>query len=475
MKKSFMGVRLKRLRDERQLTQAALAGRLGISLSYLNQLENNQRPLTVPVLLALNAAFGLDVQMFAEDDEARLISDLREALSDPALGETIATAELRELALNMPAVGRVLVGLNQKYRRALEQTAALAARLGEDRQAEATILPSTPFEEVRDFFYAQHNYFPVLDEAAEAMGARMQQRVGQPMPALQTYLTQHHGISVVIDAVDDLASGTQRRFDPRTRTIYLSPRLRPGQQAFQLGTQIAMLALDSELRDLVDKAGLTSNDARGLARIGLANYFASALILPYTQFLEAAEQRRYDIDLLGHQFGVGFETVCHRLSTLQRPGARGISFFFIRVDRAGNISKRQSATDFHFSRVGGTCPLWNVYEAFASPGRILTQLARMPDERTYLWIARTVSHGRGGYGAPGKSFAVALGCDVRHAERIVYSQGLDTTDPSSATPIGVGCKVCERLACPQRAFPAVGRDLTIDDTRTRFAPYATSM
>lgn len=475
MKKAFMGVRLKRLREERQLTQAALAGRLGISLSYLNQLENNQRPLTVPVLLALNAAFGLDVQMFAEDDEARLISDLREALSDPALGETIATAELRELALNMPAVGRVLVGLNQKYRRALEQTAALAARLGEDRQAEATILPSTPFEEVRDFFYAQHNYFPVLDEAAEAMGAGMQLRIGQPMPALQSYLTQHHGISVVIDAVDDLASGTQRRFDPQTRTIYLSPRLRPGQQAFQLGTQIAMLALDTALRDLVDKAGLTSNDARGLARIGLANYFASALILPYTQFLQAAEQRRYDIDLLGHQFGVGFETVCHRLSTLQRPGARGIPFFFIRVDRAGNISKRQSATDFHFSRVGGTCPLWNVYEAFASPGRILTQLARMPDERTYLWIARTVSHGRGGYGAPGKSFAVALGCDVRHAERIVYSQGLDTTDPSSATPIGVGCKVCERLACPQRAFPAIGRDLTIDDTRTRFAPYATSM
>ncbi len=475
MKKAFMGVRLKRLREERQLTQAALAGRLGISLSYLNQLENNQRPLTVPVLLALNAAFGLDVQIFAEDDEARLISDLREALSDPALGETIATAELRELALNMPAVGRVLVSLNQKYRRALEQTAALAARLGEDRQAEATILPSTPFEEVRDFFYAQHNYFPVLDEAAEAMGARMQLRIGQPMPALQTYLADHHGVSVVIDAVDDLASGTQRRFDPQTRTLYLSPRLRPGQQAFQLGTQIAMLTLDNELRTLVEKAGLTSDDARGLARIGLANYFASALILPYTKFLAAAELRRYDIDLLGHQFGVGFETVCHRLSTLQRPGARGIPFFFIRVDRAGNISKRQSATDFHFSRVGGTCPLWNVYEAFASPGRILTQLARMPDERTYLWIARTVSHGRGGYGAPGKSFAVALGCDVRHAERIVYSQGLDTTDPSSATPIGVGCKVCERLACPQRAFPAIGRDLTIDDTRTRFAPYATSM
>ena len=142
-------------------------------------------------------------------------------------------------------------------------------------------------------------------------------------------------------------------------------------------------------------------------------------------FLAAAEARRYDIELLGYEFGVGFETVCHRLSTLQRQGARGVPFFFIRVDRAGNISKRQSATDFHFSRVGGTCPLWNVYEAFASPGRILTQLARMPDERTYLWIARTVSHARGKYGAPTKTFAVALGCDVRHAERVVYSKGIN--------------------------------------------------
>ena len=184
-----------------------------------------------------------------------------------------------------------------------------------------------------------------------------------------------------------------------------------------------MLAFDRELTDLVDGAGFTSQEARGLARIGLANYFAGALIMPYGRFLAAAEARGYDIELLGYEFGVGFETVCHRLSTLQRQGARGVPFFFIRVDRAGNISKRQSATDFHFSRVGGTCPLWNVYEAFASPGRILTQLARMPDERTYLWIARTVSHARGKYGAPTKTFAIALGCDVRHAERVVYSRG----------------------------------------------------
>jgi predicted transcriptional regulator/DNA-binding XRE family transcriptional regulator len=473
MKKTFMGVRLRRLREERSLTQAALAIKLGISLSYLNQLENNQRPLTLPVLLALNSAFGVDVQSFAEDEQARLISDLREALADPALGETIATAELRELASNMPAVGRALVALNRKYRQAVEQGAALSARLGDDRQTPIAVLPSTPFEEVRDFFYLHYNYIEELDEAAEEIAGRMQFPIGQMAPALSAYLERHHGVKTLIDSGGESGLEIQRIYDADARALRLAQSLRPGQQAFQIATQIAILEQDSLLHSIVDKGVFTSEESRRLARIGLANYFAGALILPYAAFLAEAERRRYDIELLGQRFGVGFETICHRLSTLQRPHARGVPFFFIRVDRAGNISKRQSATDFHFSRVGGTCPLWNVYEAFANPARILTQLARMPDERTYLWIARTVSHGRSGYGAPAKTFAVALGCDVRYADRVVYAQGLNI-DLALATPIGMGCKVCERSGCPQRAFPPIGRALNVDETRSYFEPYATS-
>ncbi len=160
-----------------------------------------------------------------------------------------------------------------------------------------------------------------------------------------------------------------------------------------------------------------------------------------------------------------------RLTTLQRPGAQGVPFFFVRVDRAGNISKRQSATDFHFSRVGGSCPLWNVYEAVTQPGRVLTQMAQMPDGRTYLWIARTVGAPEPAYGAPGKTFAIGLGCDIRHASRLVYSQGLNLADLSAATLIGAGCKVCERPACPQRAFPPIGRPLVIDPNRSAATPY----
>jgi predicted transcriptional regulator len=242
-----------------------------------------------------------------------------------------------------------------------------------------------------------------------------------------------------------------------------------------LAGQVARL----EAADLIDEFAaadaFSSDEARELARIGFASYFAGALVLPYGRFLAEAEALRYDIELLAQRFGVSFETVCHRLSTMQRPDARGIPFFFVRVDRAGNISKRQSATDFHFSRTGGTCPLWNVYEAFAQPGKVLTQLSRMPDGRTYLWIARSVSRRSGGFGAPSRDFAVALGCDARHAERLVYSRGLNLRDPQAATDIGAGCKVCDRENCAQRAYPAVGKTLKIDGNVRRLAPYASGL
>ena len=214
--------------------------------------------------------------------------------------------------------------------------------------------------------------------------------------------------------------------------LRLSPLLTAGQRAFQIATHLALAGHADLIDDLVAEADLSGPEARALARIGLANYFAGALILPYGAFRSAAEELRYDIDLLQRRFRVGFETVAHRLSTLQRPGARGVPFFFVRVDRAGNISKRQSATDFHFSRVGGSCPLWNVYEAFAHPGEIRTQLAQMPDGRAYLWVARTVTRRYGGFGTPAKTFAIGLGCDLHHAHRLVYADGLDLASPGGA-------------------------------------------
>lgn len=460
-----MGVRLKRLREERGLTQAALARALDLSPSYLNQLEKNQRPLTVPTLLKINAVFGVDVQMFSENDEARLVSELRDVLSEMGNSD-IALAELRELSANMPAIARSFLALHDRYRGAMERANLLAARFGDD----APTAPLMPFEEVRDFFYARRNHIDVLDRTAERLFNESGGAIGDMSGALVRRFKRKHGISVLIDR--DAHPRIQRRYDARAKTMIIAGHLRPGQQAFQMATQLAFIECGDVLDELISDVSFANPEARGLTRIGLANYFAGALILPYGPYLEAAETLQYDIEQLGGRFGVGFETACHRLSTLQRAETPGVPFFFARVDRAGNMSKRQSATDFHFSRVGGTCPLWNVYEAFADPGRVLVQLAEMPDGRTYLCVARTVTRGQGAYGTPNKTFAIALGCDLRHAERLVYSRGLDLKSREARTPIGVGCKICERETCPQRAFPAINRPLEIDETTHRFVPYS---
>lgn len=451
-----MGVRLQRLREERGISQVALAKALGISPSYLNQIEHNQRPLTVAILLRINAEFGVDVQLFSDDKEAGLIADVRDVLAE-AGAETVSMAELRSLASNMPAVARAIVELHRRNRGLTERADSFAARLGDGHKLASFALPGT-HDEVRDYFNQRHNHVAELDEAAEAIFADSGLAIGDVASKLAQRLSTHHGVRLQIASTDDSAEVSnwpKRRYDAETRTLRLPDHLRPGQQAFQMAVQLAELEIGALLDGLIANAKFTSEESRRLARIGLANYFAGALVMPYAAFLQSAEGLAYDIERLSNRFGVGFEAVCHRLSTLQRPGMPGLPFFFVRVDRAGNVSKRHSAADFHFSRVGGTCPLWIVYEAFSQPERVLTQTAVMPDGRSYLWIARQVVSGPVGYGRPQKTFAIGLGCDLRHAHRLIYSRGLDLSDPEAATPIGTGCKVCERSRCPQRAAPSL--------------------
>ncbi|SCK18867.1 hypothetical protein VAR608DRAFT_1362 [Variovorax sp. HW608] len=490
MHKTYMGVRLKTLREQRGITQAALAQALKLSPSYLNQLENNQRPLTVPVLLRLQSTMGVDLQFFSEDEEARLLSELREVVAEAAGQDLVPNSEVQALVAQLPAIAQVLTRLHKRCRSAEERLALLAGGLDGDRNPSFFAAPLQPFEEVRDYFYERHNHMAVLDERAEELFEKLRRDEarrrktnpddvtavgGDLVPLLERHLAAVHGVATLKTRRFGNNADVVRGFNPTDRTLSLSADLEPGQRAFQLATQIARLDAEDLIESFANHASFGSDEARALARIGFASYFAGALLLPYRRFLAEAEALRYDIELLSQHFSVSFETVCHRLSTMQRPDAKGIPFFFVRVDRAGNISKRQSATDFHFSRTGGTCPLWNVYEAFAQPGKILTQLASMPDGRTYLWIARCISRRRGGFGAPARTFAVALGCDVRHAHRLVYATGIDLSNPDAATPIGAGCKICDRENCAQRAFPAVGRELQVNENLRQFAPYASAI
>jgi predicted transcriptional regulator/DNA-binding XRE family transcriptional regulator len=456
--KTFAGARLRRLREERQMSQIDLARQLSISPSYLNQIEHDARPLTVPVLIRITEVFGVDTAYFAPHDASRLVSDLRGALPARA-----SLADLTELATKLPEVAEAVIDLHRRYQQSADQLAELVG----DRDALAL---RSPHDEVTDFFYRRQNYVPELDEPAERLAATMGVRRTQMLSSLQRRLDERHGVRLQLEDAGSMG-GELHRYRPGARTLHLSTSLRPGQQAIRIAAQIALLEYADVIDELIEDEQYEDLQTRILMRVGLANYFAAALILPYERFLASAESLRYDIELLTDHFAMGWESVCHRLSTLQRPKARGVPFSFVRVDRAGNMSKRQSATGFPFSRSGGTCPLWNVYEAFSSPGRVMVQLAAMPSGERYLWIARTVTRHHGGYGQPGKVFAIGLGCEVRHAGRLVYSAGMDLDATAAATPIGPGCRTCERMGCPQRATSPIGARLDLDENRSTFIPY----
>lgn len=473
MAKTYVGSRLRQLRQERDLSQASLAATLGLSASYINQIEHDVRPLTLPVLDRITDAFGVDATFFSRDDDSRLLAEIQDVVLDRELCPSpIALHELNDLVQDHPEIARVMVDMHRRYRNVRDKlSVATDVRLTAVSQPAVSQALSMPHDEVRDFFYARQNYLNTLDIRAEMLAKELSVStfsVRATEEVLTQRLTKKHNISVTTGA----EIGNQLHLlDPDSGTLTLSSRLIAGQRAFRMAAELGYLEAGEMMNEVVDQHQFTTKEARTLALRGVASYFAAALMLPYRLFHQEAERSGYDIEYLCQMFGVGYETLCHRLSTLQRPKLRGIPFTFVRVDRAGNMSKRQSATGFHFTHSGGTCPLWNVYETFANPGTIMRQLAQMPDGRNYLWVARTVKHHQGRFGETGKLFAIGLGCDARHAHRTVYSQGFDLTNATSAVPIGAGCRVCTRDNCAQRAFPAINRTIAINPHASSVAPY----
>ena len=469
MPKTFVGSRLRQLRSERGFSQAALAKMLEISPSYLNQIEHDVRPLTVAVLLRITEVFGVDATFFSSQDDTRLVAELREVMYDRDLDAEVDPAEVADMVGAHPAIARAMVNLHRRYRITTAQLAeATEDRFNLNTGGSGTGSITMPHEEVRDYFYRRQNYLHELDTAAEDLTARMRMHRGDLRRELSKRLTEVHGVHILRRI--DLGDTVLHRYRPESKTLEMSANLSTGQQVFKMAAELAYLEVGDLIEEMVTDGKFTSDESHRLARLGLANYFAAATVLPYRQFHDVSENFGYDIERLSAFYQVSYETVCHRLSTLQRPSMRGVPFSFVRVDKAGNMSKRQSATGFHFSSSGGTCPLWNVYETFSNPGKILVQIAQMPDGHNYMWVARTVERRASRYGQPGKTFAIGLGCEARHANRLVYSRGLDLSS-DSATPIGAGCRVCERDNCPQRAFPALGHALDIDEHRSTVSPY----
>ena len=459
--KYYAGGKLRELRRNAGLTQRAFAEQLGLSLSYLNQMENNHRPLSTGVVLALAREFGVDVADLDSGETERLVSDLHEALSDPVVGQGAPPmADVRLAATSAPGLSHAVLELHRAYRQAHERLASLDAALGERGGPGGAA--ASPWDEVRDFFHYTDNYVDAVDRAAEIFAARAK----GDLRAAAAAALDASGIRLRTADTDTL-----RRHDRETATLTLSNRAPPATQSFQLLHQVALVTQGDLIDATLDLARFQSPEAHAIARVGLANYFAGAAMLPYGAFHDAARAERHDLERLADLFGASIEQVAHRLSTLQRAGARGVPFFFVRVDPAGTITKRHSATYLQFARYGGACPLWNVHRAFETPGRFLRQLAETPDGVRYLCLARDVSKPGGSFAAPVRRFAIGLGCEVRHAPELVYADDLDVDNARAFEPIGISCRICERTDCHQRSVPPLERRVTIDPDRRGVLPY----
>ena len=458
IRKLYAGAKLRDLRGRLALTQKDFAAKLGISLPYLNQMENNNRPVSTTVVLALAQEFGFDVTELGQGDSERLVSDMREALADPVFAETPPLADLRLTASNAPALARAFLELHRAYRQTHERLASLDEALGR----EGSQLQPSPWEEVRDFFHYCDNYLDAVDRAAEHFAGKLS---GETRTAVISHL-QNRGITV------EMTQGTAlRSYDKEARKLTISGLVPPQTQAFQLLVQVALLRQNDLLEATLDLARFHTDAARAIAKLGLANYFAGAALMPYRRFLAAAQETRHDLERLASRFGASIEQVAHRLSTLQRPGAKGIPFFFARVDQAGTITKRHSATRLQFARFGGACPLWNVHRAFETQGLFLRQLAETPDGARYVLLARDVTKRGGHFNAPVRRYAMALGCEVKHAGALVYADGLDLARDGAFEPIGISCRICERTNCHQRSVPPLERRLSIHPERRGVIPY----
>jgi predicted transcriptional regulator len=338
----------------------------------------------------------------------------------------------------------------------------------DDRLDRESAGEATPYEEVRDYFHFMDNYVHELDILAENLAHELGVGKGDNSRRLSDYLESKFGVRVDV-GVDN--EDVIRSYDQKTRVLSINPYAPAATRDFHKALQIAQLYAFEEIDAAVRKASFRSTEAAEICRAGLHNYFAGALLLPYGNFLNLAQQLRHDIELVAVRFGASLEQVCHRLSTLQRPGNKGVPIFFARIDRAGNITKRHSAAKFQFARFGAACPLWNAHEAFDHHERISRQLAETPDGVRYLCLATPISKGAGGYQTAKAEYVLALGCEVSYASLFVYADDLDLTRREAFKPIGVSCRICERTNCPSRAVPPIKRRLQVDHNVRRILPY----
>jgi len=466
--KTFIGPRLRRLRVDHGQTQAQMGTALRISTSYVNLLEKNERSVSVPVLLKLMEAYGVNWQDISEDAETSQLADIRLALQNPIF-ESVRPdlPQLRAALTHSPDLADSFLRLHRAYLAVSDQLLSLAGAA----DGAQVVLPASPEAHVHDLFRKHQNHFPTLEAASEGFWAGESVPADEVYTALKSRLRDKLALKVRVMPTDKMPN-TLREYDETAHEVRLSEAMDHPNRVFQLVHVAALIEQRDLLDNLLAQSGLEDLRSRARYRVELANYFAAAVLMPYRAFLSEAQGSKYDFDHLAARFGVSFEQACHRSTTLQRPGAKGVPFFFLRIDKAGNVTKRFNATGLHLAEYGGACPRLDVHTSFRTPGRIVPQFVELPDASQFFVFSRTVDRPTFTRHSQDVRLAVAMGCSLEHVQQIGYAEDLSIV-AANMTKIGINCRVCPRMECDQRAHQAMILSDPVDETRRGATRYST--
>ena len=457
---SKIGPKIKAFRRQLGMQANKLAEELNISPSYLNLIEKGKRNIDGDLLIKVCEKLRIELSDLTSKTDLNLENNISELLDDELFEDLdILGPEVKDLVNTNPKIAKALIKLGdnfkQKDHEIVNKLENISGKIIDSRKA------AFPGEVISDFLQENKNFFPNLENFANTIFEKVKQNNRTRYIALCDFLISEYGI-VVKDVIPEEGKPFSKIYKAKQKELFLSDYLSIETKKLHAAAQISQEGASKEIDEYLSTFNFPSEEAKKLTRVALLNYCGAAILMPYKLFHKECKELKYDLELLQNTFATSFEQVAHRVTCLQDSSLPGIPFHFLRVDVAGNISKRFSLSGIEIPRYGGACPRWNVYSAFSRPGVIQAAVSKMTNGEKYVCIAKTVEKGIGRYGQKKSILSIGLGCEAKHAKDFVYTENLDLNDKKSELPIGVSCRTCDRLDCSQRAFPPLHKKFDID-------------
>jgi len=455
-----IGPKIKAFRRQLGMQANKLSEELNISPSYLNLIEKGERKIDGDLLLKVCEKLRIELSDLTSKTDLNLENNISELLADELFEDLdILGPEVKDLVNTNPKIAKALIKLGdnfkQKDHEIVNKLENISGKIIDSRKA------AFPGEVISDFLQENKNFFPKLENFADNIFEKVKQNNRTRYIALCDFLKSEYGITVK-DVIPEEGKPFSKIYKSKQKELLLSDYLSLETKKLHAAAQISQEGASKEIDEYLSSFSFPSEEAKKLTRVALLNYCGAAILMPYKLFHKECKELKYDLELLQNTFATSFEQVAHRVTCLQDPNLPGIPFHFLRVDVAGNISKRFSLSGIEIPRYGGACPRWNVYSAFSRPGVIQAAVSKMTNGEKYVCIARTVEKGVGRYGQKKSMLSIGLGCEAKYAKEFVYTENLDLNDKKSELPIGVSCRTCDRLDCSQRAFPPLHKKFDVD-------------